>query len=137
MDMIKNSTDGRTINGVWAMPVAELDENYDEAFEFVMEKSSARERSFEASLVFEELFVNIMKYAYGSSSGPIMVKLNATDESLEMVFIDGGKTFDPTAYHTGGDMSKIGGHGIELVRAYTKAFNYARTFGTNITRVVI
>ena len=119
------------------MPIADLNECYDEMFDYVMEKTENRESSFGATLVFEELFVNIMKYAYGKDSGPVMIKMRVGDTSLDMTFIDAGKLFDPTAYYIGANMSKIGGHGIELVRTYTKTFEYTRVYDLNITRIVI
>lgn len=133
--MIKQNENGA--KGVWAMSIAALQDEYDEAFEFIMENAAERNCSLEASVIYEELFVNVMRYAYGDDSGPIMVSVIVNDDNLEMVFTDSGSFFNPTEYYTSRDMSRIGGHGIELVRAYAKSFNYERVFGLNITRVVI
>lgn len=46
-------------------------------------------------LAAEEIFVNICSYAY-DKPGDVTMKLLCSDNTVELIFIDGGKPFDPT-----------------------------------------
>ena len=114
-----------------------LDEKFDTAMKYV--SSGSLEDHFQAGLVFEELFVNVYNYAYEKKgAGPIMVCIEEKEYGMEIVLIDYGIPFNPIerANWIAKDC-EIGGRGIDLVKSYSKQFEYQRVFGANIVRVFV
>lgn len=114
-----------------------LDEKFDAALEYV--SSGSLEEHFQAGLVFEELFVNIYNYAYEKKGGgPVMVCMEETPDGMEIILADYGLPFNPIerANWIAKD-SEIGGRGIDLIKSYSKQFEYRRSFHANIVRVLV
>lgn len=96
---------------------------------------------YSALLVFEELYVNVAKYAYPNDVGALLVKIVSSDKGVEMLFVDAGIPFDPTQYKPSKeqleDKCSIGGHGIELVIDCSQEISYKREMGLNILHVLV
>ncbi len=119
------------------MEKAELNAIYDEAFEKIRAAGEEKGVGFEAPLIFEELFINVMKHAYGNSSGAIMIKAIDEGDNIVVEVADCGDAFDPTVHAPENPMRAIGGRGILTVKAFSKLVEYARIKGMNITTVVV
>ena len=98
---------------------------------------------YDAGLVFEELFINIVSYGF-SDAAPhqIGVVTRVSDKDIEITFDDDGREFDPTAAAApvlpgSIEDAKIGGLGIMLVRKAASAIHYQRLDGRNRLRVSI
>jgi anti-sigma regulatory factor (Ser/Thr protein kinase) len=84
----------------------------------------------------EEIFVNIVKYAYDGRAGDATVRLRVEKPWLVMEFEDGGKSFNPLDFPTP-DTSvpvedrPIGGLGIFLTVKMMDEVSYRRIDGKN------
>ena len=91
------------------------------------------------TLVIEELFVNIVNYAYPNEPGSVTFTLYL-DSCLKLIISDTGVPFNPLE-SAEPDLSvpiddrKIGGWGIFLSRKLTDKITYERVNGTNILTV--
>lgn len=114
-----------------------LDEKYEAAMDFV--SMGDIENNFSAGIVFEELFVNIYNYAYEKQgNGPVMAEIKIIGSTIEITFIDFGIPFNPVERANWMSSAKqIGGRGIDIVKSYSKTFEYHRINGANIVRVVV
>ncbi len=98
---------------------------------------------YDAALVLEELFINIVSYGF-SDAAPhqIGIVTRVSDNDIEITFDDDGRAFDPTAAAApvlpdSIEEAKIGGLGIMLVRKAASAIHYQRLNGRNHLRVSI
>jgi len=114
-----------------------LDEKYDEAMDFIT--SGNVENGFAAGLVFEELFVNVMNYAYQEKgNGPIMIRIDEEKEETKIMLVDFGVPFNPVERANWiATAGQIGGRGIDLVKTYSKKFEYQKVFDSNVVRVIV
>lgn len=114
-----------------------LDEKYDELMDIIVSENFGGD--YAASLVFEELFVNIYNYAYKTKgAGPIMVNIEKTDDGILITLADFGIPFNPVERANWMASSKeIGGRGIDLVKSYSKKFQYQRVYGMNVVQVLV
>lgn len=114
----------------------DLDDKYDEAVEFISNNNS---NSFAASLVLEELFVNVMNYAYKEKGdGPILVRIEKDEEGVHLYMIDYGIPFNPVERANWmAHANQIGGRGIDLVKSYSRKFEYKNVYNTNMVHVYI
>jgi serine/threonine-protein kinase RsbW len=99
------------------------------------------DRLSDVHIIADELASNIEKYAYGTDTGPYLVRLGMDDRCLEMDFEDAGKEFDPTLIMEvpadGHDHRPVGGLGILLVKKLADKIRYSRCAGKNITTVTM
>ena len=93
-------------------------------------------------LAVEEIFVNIISYAYRPDIGKaeIYVRVSEAPLSVTILFMDAGKPFDPLARpdaDTSGKMfmERPGGFGILLVKNTMDAVNYEYKDGKNILSI--
>jgi anti-sigma regulatory factor (Ser/Thr protein kinase) len=87
-------------------------------------------------VVAEEIFVNIVKYAYGGGTGDATVRLRVEKPWLVMEFEDGGKPFNPLDFpppDTSAPLDKrpVGGLGIFLTVKMMDQASYRRIGGKN------
>lgn len=121
-------------------------DNFQKANAFV--QACAERAGFDADsvnkmlLVTEEIFVNIVNYAYdGGSPGNLTIVCNSKPGgAFELKFIDQGKEFDPlkvTRPDTGAPVENrpIGGLGIFLVKKLVDSMQYQRVGQSNILTV--
>ena len=93
----------------------------------------------ELYLVAEEIFINICSYAYdvdGNGEAELTIR---TGDTIEMIFRDWGKPFDPTKEVVELEEydydNSVGGMGRFLVRTIADEFEYEYRDGQNILRV--
>ncbi|MBP3235128.1 MAG: ATP-binding protein [Eubacterium sp.] len=93
-------------------------------------------------LAVEEIFVNIISYAYRPDIGKAEIKCDVNEKPMEIAiqFMDSGKPFDPLAKEeadTSGAMflEKPGGFGIHLVKNTMDDVEYEYKDGKNILKI--
>jgi anti-sigma regulatory factor (Ser/Thr protein kinase) len=96
-------------------------------------------------LAADEIFSNIVKYAYGdvppkSAGDAVVVELSAGDGLLELRFEDRGAPFNPLTAAppdlVSGAERGIGGLGIFIVRSVMDEVRYSREGGRNVLTLV-
>ncbi len=97
---------------------------------------------FQIELAVEEIFINIVSYAYRPEIGEATIRCEICDDPLRVIieFQDHGKRFDPLAREeadTSKDalMEREGGLGIFLVRKNMDAVEYRYEDGKNILTI--
>lgn len=98
---------------------------------------------FQLRLVVEELFMNVVNYAYDdAATHEILITVECSDEQVELHIVDDGKAFDPLTidYAVKEDEKleemEIGGKGWTLIRAYMDDIEYAYEDGKNHLKLV-
>lgn len=123
------------------------DEAMDVVQDFVSDKLMAygcdKKAMMQIRLAVEEIFVNIISYAYRPEIGKAEVFCEVTENPLSVCiqFMDSGKPFDPLAADeadTSGAMfmEREGGFGIHLVKNTMDDVKYEYNEGKNILTVV-
>ena len=93
---------------------------------------------FALNLSLEEVVANVISYGFEDEREHlILVKINRSDNGLEIEVRDDGRTFNPLEQKppdTSAPIEErpIGGLGIHLVRHYMDALEYTRQDGRNI-----
>ena len=91
-------------------------------------------------MVADEIFTNIMNYAYEREKCAdkwVTLEISLDGEAVTMAFIDGGRPFDPLATPTpditlSADEREIGGLGIHIMRSVMDDVSYLRDGDKNI-----
>ncbi len=136
----KISEDGKSIT------IDAVDAAMDPVEDFIMSKLEAlgcdRKPMFQIRLAVEEIFVNIISYAYNPDIGKAEVRCEVSEDPLAVIiqFMDSGKPFDPLAQaeaDTSGEMfmEKAGGFGIHLVKNTMDSVEYEYKDGKNILSI--
>ena len=93
-------------------------------------------------LSIEEVYVNIVNYAYGSEEGEIIICCNVSQSPLKvtMQFIDYGKPYNPLENEApdillNAEEKEIGGLGIFLIRNNVDDISYKYLDGKNILTI--
>ena len=93
---------------------------------------------YDAELVFEEMFTNIVRHAHGGhgEQQQIVVRMSSDGRDLLLEFEDDGPEFDPTraaapVAPASIAEARVGGLGIALVRKVASRMRYARHAGRN------
>ncbi len=135
-------TDGAVI--MKKMDIEATLENLTKVMEFVdeqLEETGCNMRiQTQIDVSVEELFVNIVNYAYGDKIGDAQVMMDIKDGTAEITFIDTGVPFDPLAKEDPditlpADERKIGGLGIYMVKKNMDDVKYEYRSGQNITTI--
>ena len=95
------------------------------------------------NIAVEELFVNIVSYAYDSGIGMAVVQVTVHEDplSVEITFIDNGRQYDPLAKAdpdttiSSAKQRKKGGLGIFMVKKSMDNVNYEYKDGKNILTI--
>ncbi len=103
----------------------------------------ASERSLmQLELVVEEVFINIVRYAYPPGTGKIWVGCDVSEDtmSVTLTFTDRGPEFDPLMSpdpdtHAPAEDREVGGLGIFLVKRNVDGISYRRRDGYNILTI--
>ncbi len=93
-------------------------------------------------IAIDELFGNIVHYAYNPEVGPVTVRVEVTEDPLavSITFIDNGVPYDPLA-KTDPDVTlsaeerEIGGLGIFMVKKSMDEISYEYRSGQNILTI--
>ncbi len=97
---------------------------------------------FELNLVLDELFTNIVNYAYlDSDVHTIEIFTEAINDEIIIKIIDDGKEFNPlhmedVNINASIDDRNIGGLGIHLVKRLTDKLSYERLDNKNILTII-
>lgn len=88
------------------------------------------------NIIVEELFVNVVNYAYIDKIGMIKVSYFFTDDAIHILMEDQGVQFNPLHRSEEEALEKVksmtpGGLGIFMVKKYADALEYAYTKKTN------
>jgi anti-sigma regulatory factor (Ser/Thr protein kinase) len=93
-------------------------------------------------IAVDELFSNIVHYAYNPATGPATVRVEVERDPLAVVitFFDNGKPFDPLAADDpdttlSAEARKEGGLGVFLVKKTMDAVSYEYKDGKNILKI--
>ena len=93
-------------------------------------------------IAIDELFGNIVHYAYHPGTGPATVRVEVLEEPLSVVitFIDQGVPYDPLAKEDpdvtlSAEEREIGGLGIYIVKKNMNEITYEYKDGKNILKI--
>lgn len=91
-------------------------------------------------VIIEEIFSNIVRYAYEDKlEHTIEVKLGCKDSEVEIEIIDDGMAFNPLDYHLGPlsdpATQDAGGMGLTLIRTFSSDISYQRMAGKNHLKI--
>lgn len=93
-------------------------------------------------IAIDELFSNIVHYAYHPGTGPATVRIEVVEEPLSVIitFIDQGVPYDPLAKEDpdvtlSAEERDIGGLGIYIVKKNMNEITYEYKDGKNILRI--
>ncbi len=106
--------------------------------EFGKKNSIPNEVVGNVNLILEELFVNIVNYAYEDDEVHIVeISLNEDDGKLKIQIADDGKPFDPFKKDDpdtdlSAEEREIGGLGIYFVKTMMDEYLYRRIKGKNV-----
>ena len=126
--------------------VEAVEDSLDVVQDFVKEKLEAygceKKAMFQLKLAVEEIFVNIISYAYNPEVGKAEVFCEVTEEPLSVTiqFMDSGKPFDPLVREDV-DLSgtlfreQEGGFGIHIVKQTMDDVDYKYEDGKNILTI--
>ena len=92
------------------------------------------------AMVVEELFTNIIKYAYGKAGGKASIGLNVANDVVTIRVADSGKPFDPTKFVKEVSADKLTaddlkGLGIVMIKRTVDSLSYEYEHGQNIVTV--
>ena len=122
-------------------------EQIDAVMDFVNRQLEAlgcpEEARVDLDVAVDELLGNIIRYAYGSETGTVTVRVETQLEpkALILTFLDQGAPFDPLAEERPDTTSlparerPMGGLGLYLVRSLVDEITYARRDGQNVLTV--
>jgi sigma-B regulation protein RsbU (phosphoserine phosphatase) len=136
----KLSEDGKSIT------IDAVDEAIDPVQDFIREKLQGygceKKVLGQIRLAVEEIFINIISYAYRPEIGKAEIFCEVEEEPLcvTIQFMDSGKPFDPLAKKDVDDLEALfmeqeGGFGIHLVKRTMDAVDYSYEDGRNILTI--
>lgn len=108
----------------------------------VVEMACLPEVQKKLAVIADEIVGNIAKFAYGSSTGDVTIRVSADRDrnDIQISFIDGGIAFNPLAapevdVKSSVENRRIGGQGILIVKRIADEMAYEREDGKNVLRV--
>ena len=119
-------------------------EYLDQVLQFVdglLEENGCTMRAqLELDIAVEELFVNIASYAYRPKEGPVTIQVSFEGNIVSIVFIDGGKPYNPWEKEDpdislSAEEREIGGLGIYLVKNTMNQVDYRYENEKNILTI--
>ena len=120
-----------------------LDTLNDFVHQIIQNSPCTEQQQIQIDLVVEELFVNIVNYAYPDSMGMVQVECKLSGDSGQVIiqFKDQGIEFNPLAakeidVHDRFERRPVGGLGIYLAKKYTNSIEYERADGSNVLTIM-
>ncbi|MDR2559801.1 MAG: ATP-binding protein [Oscillospiraceae bacterium] len=119
-------------------------ESLQEVFNFISSEMSVKEAGLEQfgtiKLAVEEIFANIVLYAYHPEEGEVKIFVAVDSEQIIIKFADRGVPFDPLAIPDhditlSADERKIGGLGVFMVKKFMSNVEYRHENGYNILTI--
>ena len=146
-DTLLINTDFVDVESHRELDIEAVEENLNTVMAFVDEKLEAADCSIKSRMqidvAVEEVFVNICKYAYTPDQGRAVVRVEVTDDPVQVkiTFIDQGKPYDPLQKKDPdvtlpAEQREIGGLGIFMVKNTMDAVEYEYKDGSNILTLV-
>ena len=93
-------------------------------------------------IAVEEIYVNIVHYAYNPEIGKATIRCEVTDDPMQVIiqFLDSGVPFDPLAKKDAditlsAEEREIGGLGIFMVKQSMDEVSYEYTEGKNVLTI--
>lgn len=93
-------------------------------------------------IAVEEIYVNIVHYAYNPEIGKATIRCEVTDDPMQVIiqFLDSGVPFDPLAKEDAditlsAEERQIGGLGIFMVKQSMDEVSYEYTEGKNVLTI--
>ena len=91
-------------------------------------------------VAIDEIFGNIVRYAYPEDRGSVTVQFEVKDSFAEITFIDEGTPFNPLTVEEpditlDATVRDVGGLGIFLVKKTMDRVEYERKDGKNVLRL--
>lgn len=117
--------------------IAHLDDAVDFVAEPLQQHAFDERRIMEMEIATEEIFMNIVHYAYDDQPGPVKIglEMNEAATAVSVVFADGGRPFDPLAHaapELDVEQERSGGLGILLIKTMVDNVDYRYEGGQNI-----
>ncbi len=146
-DTLLFENDLENVNANRELDIEAVEENLDTVMAFVDENletvGCTMKSQMQIDIAVEEIFVNICKYAYHPDKGRAVVRVEVSDEPVQVkiTFIDHGKPYDPLLKDDpdvtlSADEREIGGLGIFMVKQTMDAVEYEYKDGSNILTLV-
>ena len=121
-------------------------ENFGMVADFVDEELEKRDVPMAAEaqidIALDEIYTNVVKYAYGEEAGDVTVRLDFSEDNSEvrLTVSDAGIPYDPLKQEDPdvtleADERQIGGLGIYLVKQLMDEVSYEYRGGMNILRM--
>ena len=121
-------------------------DNLEVVQDFVREELEKQDCSMkimmQIEIAVEEIYVNIVHYAYNPSVGKATIRCEVTDNPMQVMiqFLDSGKPFDPLAKEDAditlsAEERDIGGLGIFMVKQSMDEVNYEYKDGKNVLTI--
>lgn len=128
------------------MTITATVENIEKVTDFVNEQLEAigcpMKAQMQIDVAIDELFGNIVHYAYNPETGPATVRVEVTEAPVSVIvtFIDHGIPYDPLKKDDpdltlSADEREIGGLGIFMVKKTMDEITYEYRDGQNILRI--
>ena len=129
------------------LDIEAVEENLNKVMAFVDDNlesvGCSMKSQMQIDIAVEEVFVNICKYAYHPDKGRAIVRVEVSDEPVQVkiTFIDHGKPYDPLEKEDpdvtlSAEERQIGGLGIFMVKQTMDAVEYEYRDGSNILTLV-
>lgn len=117
-----------------------LDQVLDFVNGFLEEKNCSMRAQMELDIAIEELFVNVASYAYRPKDGPVTIQVSFEENMVSIVFIDGGKPYNPWEKEDpditlSAEERQIGGLGVYLVKNTMNQVDYRYEDHKNILTI--
>jgi serine/threonine-protein kinase RsbW len=111
---------------------------------FAAEYGLAAEDKVRTLIVLEELLTNVSRYGYPGqyqAEGVAEVRLELHGDRMTIEFSDDGQPFDPLAAPPVGldqalSSRRVGGLGLQIVRALADEARYSRSENRNVIRLI-
>lgn len=117
-----------------------LDRVIDFVNEHLEENGCSMMAQLQLDIAVEELYVNIASYAYRPADGPVTIQMSFAGDSVSVVFIDGGRPYNPWEREDpditlSAEERDIGGLGVYMVKQSMNHVDYSYEDGKNILTI--
>lgn len=115
-----------------------LIENFEKVSSFADDilKACPEEVKLAAGVAVEEIFINIVSYAYAPGTGSVTIQAQADKDRITFVVTDSGKPFNPLEYpepdiSLPAEKRQTGGLGIYMAKKIMDSVSYEYADGKN------
>ena len=108
----------------------------------LIERNCPKSAKAQINIAIDEIFGNIAQYAYNPENGDATVRVEVTDDPIEVIltFMDKGKPYNPLEkadpdVTLNAKERKVGGLGIFIVKKSMDEIDYHYEDGKNVLRI--